>query len=102
MKILQRNRFHWLGNNLKRAATNKRHQIYTGHNLSLSEAKKTTAGRRLRRWNETCLHTDCTHMCAFGENHHHVWKTKYPRQESHGEKHGEKFSGQQWATKGES
>jgi len=28
-------------------------------------------------------------------------KTKYPRQESHGEKHGGKFSGQQWATKGE-
>ena len=29
-------------------------------------------------------------------------KNNYPRQESHGEKHGEKFSGQQWATKRES
>ena len=29
---------------------------------------------------KTRLHTDCTHMCAFGENHHHVWETKYPRQ----------------------
>ena len=32
----------------------------------------------------------------------YVWKNKYPRQESHGEKHGEKFSGQQRATAGES
>ena len=42
-----------------------------------------------------------THMCAFGEDHHHVWKTKYPRQESHLSKHGEKFIGQQWATEGQ-
>jgi len=26
-------------------------------------------------------------MCAFGENHHHVWETKYPRQGSKVSKH---------------
>ena len=28
-------------------------------------------------------------------------KNQYPRQESHGQKHGEKFIGQQWATEGQ-
>ena len=51
---------------------------------------------------EAFFHTFSTQMCGKRGFTRATGESEYPRQESHGEKHGEKFSGQQWATKGES